>query len=40
MWVLTEADNAAALAAYKKAGAKKDGEQRMLSWTFHVAGGD
>jgi ribosomal protein S18 acetylase RimI-like enzyme len=34
MWVLTDADNAAALAAYQAAGAGVPEEQVMLSWTF------
>lgn len=35
MWVLTDPGNAAALAAYRAAGGRPDGEpQRMLSWDF------
>jgi ribosomal protein S18 acetylase RimI-like enzyme len=34
MWVLTDAGNAAALAAYQAAGAGAPEEQVMLSWTF------
>jgi ribosomal protein S18 acetylase RimI-like enzyme len=34
MWVLTDADNPAALAAYGAAGAGPPDEQVMLSWTF------
>jgi len=34
MWVLTDEDNAAALAAYRAAGAGRADEQVMLSWTF------
>lgn len=32
MWVLTDDDNAAALAAYAAAGGRVDGRQVMLSW--------
>ena len=34
MWVLTDADNTAALATYAAAGATRDGDQVMLSWRF------
>ena len=34
MWVLTDADNDAALATYVGAGGVRDGRQAMLSWTF------
>jgi ribosomal protein S18 acetylase RimI-like enzyme len=34
MWVLTDAENAAALAAYRAAGAGQPQESLMLSWTF------
>jgi ribosomal protein S18 acetylase RimI-like enzyme len=34
MWVLTDADNAAALRAYRAAGAGHADAQVMLSWTF------
>jgi ribosomal protein S18 acetylase RimI-like enzyme len=34
MWVLTDADNAAALAAYRAAGAGEPEPQVMLSWDF------
>ena len=34
MWVLTDSDNAAALAAYTAAGAGPAEDQVMLSWTF------
>jgi ribosomal protein S18 acetylase RimI-like enzyme len=34
MWVLTDADNAAALRAYRAAGAGDADPQVMLSWTF------
>jgi ribosomal protein S18 acetylase RimI-like enzyme len=32
MWVLTEDDNAAALATYRRAGAREDERPRMLEW--------
>lgn len=32
MWVLTEDDNAAALATYRGAGAREDERPRMLEW--------
>jgi ribosomal protein S18 acetylase RimI-like enzyme len=34
MWVLTDADNAPALAAYRAAGASESEELLMLSWRF------
>ena len=34
MWVLTDADNDAALATYRAAGASNDSPQVMLEWTF------
>ena len=34
MWVLTDADNVAALAAYHSSGAADDGEHVMLTWNF------
>ena len=34
MWVLTDDDNAAALATYQAAGGTPDTPQRMLTWTF------
>ena len=34
MWVLTDAENPAALAAYGAAGAGPPDDQVMLSWTF------
>jgi ribosomal protein S18 acetylase RimI-like enzyme len=34
MWVLTDADNDAALATYRSAGAGETEEQVMLSWEF------
>src|SRR5262245_51741782 len=34
MWVLTEADNEAALATYASAGASKPSPQVMLDWTL------
>jgi ribosomal protein S18 acetylase RimI-like enzyme len=35
MWVLTDADNAAALGAYRKAGATDTSPSLMLEWRFH-----
>jgi ribosomal protein S18 acetylase RimI-like enzyme len=34
MWVLTDDDNAAALATYRAAGATRDAPSVMLSWSF------
>ena len=34
MWVLTDEDNTAALAAYQAAGGTPDPPQRMLTWAF------
>jgi hypothetical protein len=34
MWVPTDEHNAAALAAYHRAGGVPEGEQVMLEWTF------
>ena len=34
MWVLTDEDNAAALATYRGAGAVEDSRAVMLSWSF------
>ena len=34
MWVLTDADNAAALATYRSAGAAEPSRQVVLDWTF------
>jgi ribosomal protein S18 acetylase RimI-like enzyme len=34
MWVLTDDENAAALATYRSAGGTLDPPQRMLTWTF------
>ena len=34
MWVLTDDENTAALAAYRAAGGTPDPLQRMLTWTF------
>ncbi len=34
MWVLTDADNAAAVRTYESAGATSEGEQLMLAWSF------
>jgi ribosomal protein S18 acetylase RimI-like enzyme len=34
MWVLTDDENAAALAAYRAAGGVADSAPRMLTWTF------
>ncbi len=34
MWVVTEADNAAALATYRRAGGISQGEQIVLQWDF------
>jgi ribosomal protein S18 acetylase RimI-like enzyme len=38
MWVLTDADNTAALAAYRSAGATAESEHVMLSWDWSGAG--
>jgi ribosomal protein S18 acetylase RimI-like enzyme len=34
MWVLTDADNAAAVATYESAGAAEASPQLMLTWSF------
>lgn len=34
MWVLTDGDNAGALAAYRSAGASQESHPVMLSWEF------
>lgn len=34
MWVLTDHDNAAALATYRRAGGIPEGEQVLLQWAF------
>ena len=34
MWVLTDADNDAALGTYTRSGATERSDQVMLSWTF------
>lgn len=36
MWVVTEVDNAAALATYRSAGGIPDGEQIVLEWGFET----
>jgi hypothetical protein len=38
MWVGTEPDNAAALATYRRAGAREGGPFAGLSWTFGAGG--
>lgn len=38
MWVLTDADNAAALAAYRSAGATAESEHVMLTWDWSPPG--
>lgn len=40
MWVLTDADNAAALATYRAAGAGQAEPSVMLSWTFELEATD
>ncbi|HUQ39139.1 MAG TPA: GNAT family N-acetyltransferase [Acidimicrobiales bacterium] len=35
MWVLTDDDNAAAMSAYTRAGARNPTPQTMLEWTFN-----
>ena len=35
MWVLTDTDNAAAIATYESVGAGEASSQLMLSWEFH-----
>jgi ribosomal protein S18 acetylase RimI-like enzyme len=37
MWTLTDRDNAAALATYRRAGGAQEGEQVMLQWAFEQA---
>jgi ribosomal protein S18 acetylase RimI-like enzyme len=37
MWVLTDHDNAAALATYRRSGGVPEGEQVMLQWAFEQA---
>ncbi len=39
MWVLTDADNTAALAAYRSAGATAESEHVMLTWDWSGTGG-
>jgi ribosomal protein S18 acetylase RimI-like enzyme len=39
MWVLTDADNHAALAAYRSAGAATESSHVMLAWDFAGVGG-
>ena len=39
MWVLTDADNAAALAAYRSSGATEESAHVMLTWEWGKAGG-
>ena len=39
MWVLTDSDNVAALAAYRSAGATAESEHVMLSWDWSGTGG-
>ncbi|WP_354637771.1 GNAT family N-acetyltransferase [Kitasatospora camelliae] len=34
MWVVTDHDNAAALATYRRAGGLAEGRQTVLTWTF------
>jgi ribosomal protein S18 acetylase RimI-like enzyme len=38
MWVLTDADNTAALAAYRAAGASEESEHVMLTWDWSERG--
>ena len=38
MWVLTDDDNDAALATYRRAGATEESSHRMLAWGFGPAG--
>ena len=38
MWVLTEPDNEAALATYRRAGATEEETCVLLNWTFEAAG--
>ncbi len=39
MWVLTERDNEAAMATYRRAGAAEESDQVMLGWPFEAADG-
>jgi ribosomal protein S18 acetylase RimI-like enzyme len=39
MWVLTDEDNVAALAAYRSAGASDEGEHIMLGWDWSSSHG-
>jgi ribosomal-protein-alanine N-acetyltransferase len=39
MWVLTDRDNAAAIATYRAAGGADDGDSVMLTWDLDVAPG-
>jgi [ribosomal protein S18]-alanine N-acetyltransferase len=39
MWVLTDADNVAALAAYRSSGATAESEHVMLTWDWSRSGG-
>ncbi|HSP65450.1 MAG TPA: GNAT family N-acetyltransferase [Candidatus Deferrimicrobium sp.] len=39
MWVLTDSDNVAALAAYRSAGATAESDQVMLTWDWSGTGG-
>ena len=40
MWVLTDADNTAALAAYRSAGATEQSAHVMLTWNWTAPGGE
>ncbi len=39
MWVLTDPDNVAALAAYRSAGASEESEHVMLTWDWSSSHG-
>lgn len=38
MWVLTERENTAAVATYRRGGAEQESEHVLLSWSFGTSG--